>query len=77
MSQTIARSAEAVSIDDFDAPASRGFVRYEIERLRNDLTREIAQIRIAVEGAYSRSLRWQVAQTLTIVASMVALAARV
>lgn len=76
MSQTTVRSADTASPDDFDAPASRGFVRYEIERLRNDVTREIAQLRVAVESAYSRSLRWQVAQTLTIVASMVVLAAR-
>ena len=69
MSQTIARSAEAASIDDFDAPASRGFVRYEIERLRSDLTRELHRL-------HDRSVRWQIAQTLTIVASMVALAVR-
>ena len=34
-----------LSPDDFDSPASRGFVRYEISLLRSELKQEIAALR--------------------------------
>ena len=34
-----------LSPDDFDSPATRGFVRYEISLLRSELKQEIANLR--------------------------------
>ena len=43
-----------LSPDDFDSPASRGFVRYEITLLRSELKQEIAALRLEMASMEHR-----------------------
>ena len=43
-----------LSPDDFDSPATRGFVRYEISLLRSELKQEIANLRLEMASMEHR-----------------------
>ena len=72
------------SVDDFDAPASRGFVRYEIGKLRTEMIKMEASLRAEIHrlevglrqdmASMHRSLlRWFVATQIATIGVVAAL----